>query len=76
MTIKKLIQELQKRRDSVSDNLYAYTMSREFNAGVITQTDIEELDSAIESYSRAEKFYNDMLFEIDDILESNKVVKE
>lgn len=68
MTVKRLILEIQARRDWASQNLYAATMNREFNAGVVSQTDIDELDSQIDGYSRAERFYNDMLFEIDCIL--------
>jgi hypothetical protein len=76
MTVKKLVQELQRRRDYASKNLYASTMNLEYNAGLITQTDIDELQSSIESYSRAEKFYNDMLFEIEDITQNKKAVSE
>lgn len=68
MTVKRLILEIESRREWAIQNLYASTMKREFNAGVVSQTDLEEIDAEIDSYSRAEQFYNDMLFEIDCIL--------
>lgn len=68
MTVKRLILEIEARREWATQNLYASTMKREFNAGVVSQTDLEEIDAEIDTYSRAEKFYNDMLFEIDCIL--------
>ena len=71
MTLKKLVQELQRRRDYASENLYASSMNLQFNSGLISQSDIDELQSSIESYSRAEKFYNDMLFEIDTIVKGD-----
>ena len=72
MTVKRLILAVQQRKEWATSNVYELTAKREFNLGLYTDVELQELDAELDKFLEAEKFYSDMLFEIDCILYKDK----